>query len=51
MLIAGKVSSVEDLAVRLKKERKHVGKIIAPAFLAPDLVRTILRGERDRLAS
>lgn len=47
MLTSGEVSSVGKLAAKLGKERKHVGQVLRLAFLAPDLVQTILRGEQD----
>jgi site-specific DNA recombinase len=44
MLVAGEVASVEALAARVKQERRHVGRTLSLAFLAPDLTRAILRG-------
>jgi hypothetical protein len=46
MLMAGEVASVEALAARVKQERRHVGRTLSLAFLAPDLTKTILRGEQ-----
>jgi site-specific DNA recombinase len=46
MLVAGEVASVEALAARVKQERRHVGRTLSLAFLAPDLTKAILRGEQ-----
>jgi DNA invertase Pin-like site-specific DNA recombinase len=46
MLVAGEVASVEALAARVKQERRHVGRTLSLAFLAPDLTKAIIRGEQ-----
>lgn len=46
MLVAGDVASVDALAVRIKQERRHVGRTLGLSFLSPDITRSILRGEQ-----
>lgn len=45
-LLSGEVRSVEDLAVQVGQERRHVGRTLSLAFLSPSLTRQILRGEQ-----
>jgi len=45
MLATGEVNSVEALAKQAGQERRHVGKTLGLAFLAPDIVKAILAGD------
>jgi hypothetical protein len=44
LLTRGEVLSIEALAKRLNKERRHVGRVLLLAFLCPDLTKAILQG-------
>lgn len=44
--MAGEIASVEALATRVKQERRHVGRTLSLAFLAPDITKAIIRGEQ-----
>jgi hypothetical protein len=46
LLLAGEIRSIEDLAIRVGQERRHVGRTLSLAFLNPALTRRILRGEQ-----
>jgi hypothetical protein len=47
-LIEGEVHSIEELALRLGKDRGHVGLTFKLAYLSPHLTRSIVRGEQSR---
>jgi site-specific DNA recombinase len=46
LITRGEVTSIDALATRVGQERRHVGRTLALAFLAPDLTRAILKGEQ-----
>jgi hypothetical protein len=46
LLLSGEIRSIEELAVRVGQERRHVGRTLSLAFLSPTLTRRILRGEQ-----
>jgi hypothetical protein len=46
LLLAGEIRAIEDLAIRVGQERRHVGRTLSLAFLNPALTRQILRGEQ-----
>jgi hypothetical protein len=46
MLEDGEVSSIGELAWRVRQDRGHIGLTLNLAFLSPALTRTILRGEQ-----
>jgi site-specific DNA recombinase len=46
MLATEEVTSIEELAARVKQERRHVGRILGLAFLSPDVTKMILAGEQ-----
>ena len=46
LLQNSEVTSIEALAARVKQDRGHVGKTLKLAFLSPELIRAIVRGEQ-----
>ena len=46
LLLSGEIRSIEELAIRIGQERRHVGRTLSLAFLNPALARQILRGEQ-----
>ncbi len=46
MLEDGEVTSIGELARRVRQDRGHVGLTLNLAFLSPALTRAILRGEQ-----
>jgi hypothetical protein len=46
MILDGTVRSIEELAANLKLDRGHVGLTLNLAFLSPDLMKAIVRGEQ-----
>jgi hypothetical protein len=45
-LLTGEIRAIEELAIRVGQERRHVGRTLSLAFLNPALTRRILRGEQ-----
>src|ERR1043166_798405 len=46
LLVSGAATSVESLAARAGRERRHVGRTLSLAFLSPEITSLILRGEQ-----
>ncbi len=45
---SGQVNSIDALAIQEKVDRSHVVRTLHKAFLAPDIVRAILKGEQPQ---